>query len=327
MPPRHPRPARRGRGARWSIRDIALARLTGAPRPLPAPLDRGLGRAGARAPRPTGLPVTAEATPHHFTLTDATCAGYDPVFKVNPPLRTDGRRRRGQGRAGRRHHRRHRHRPRPARRRRPRSCRSTRRRRGCSASRPRWRSALTELDLPHRAPCSRCCPGSPAAHRRARADARRAASPRAIAAQPLRDRSRAATWTVDADRAREPQPQHALRRPQLTGRVRHTSSRRARRHRRRGAAMTPAARERAATRRHCSCSPTARRSRARRSAPTRRRRRDRRGRVQHRAVRLPGGHHRPVVRRADHHLHLPAHRQLRRQRRRRREPPRRSAAA
>jgi dihydroorotase len=33
--------------------------------------------------------VTAEATTHHFTLTDAECASYDPVFKVNPPLRTD----------------------------------------------------------------------------------------------------------------------------------------------------------------------------------------------------------------------------------------------
>ena len=33
-------------------------------------------------------PVTAEATPHHFTLTDAECASYDPVFKVHPPLRT-----------------------------------------------------------------------------------------------------------------------------------------------------------------------------------------------------------------------------------------------
>jgi dihydroorotase len=33
--------------------------------------------------------VTAEATTHHFTLTHAACAGYDPVFKVNPPLRTE----------------------------------------------------------------------------------------------------------------------------------------------------------------------------------------------------------------------------------------------
>jgi dihydroorotase len=32
--------------------------------------------------------VTAEATPHHFTLTDEACAGYDPTFKVHPPLRT-----------------------------------------------------------------------------------------------------------------------------------------------------------------------------------------------------------------------------------------------
>jgi dihydroorotase len=35
-----------------------------------------------------GLAVTAEAAPHHFTLTDAECASFDPVFKVHPPLRT-----------------------------------------------------------------------------------------------------------------------------------------------------------------------------------------------------------------------------------------------
>ena len=52
--------------------------------------------------------------------------------------------------------------------------------------------------------------------------------------------------------------------------------------------------------------------------PARGRGRDRRGRVQHRAVGLPGDRHRPVVRGPDHHVHLPAHRQLRRQRRRRR---------
>ena len=46
-----------------------------------------------------------------------------------------------------------------------------------------------------------------------------------------------------------------------------------------------------------------------------------RGGVQHGAVRLPGGHHRPELRRPDHHLHLPPHRQLRRQRRRLRGPP------
>ncbi len=34
------------------------------------------------------LRVTAEVTPHHLLLTDELAAGYDPVFKVNPPLRT-----------------------------------------------------------------------------------------------------------------------------------------------------------------------------------------------------------------------------------------------
>jgi len=41
-----------------------------------------------REARAAGLPVTAEAAPHHLLLTDAACSGYDPVYKVNPPLRT-----------------------------------------------------------------------------------------------------------------------------------------------------------------------------------------------------------------------------------------------
>jgi dihydroorotase len=35
-----------------------------------------------------GWRVTAEVTPHHLLLTDDLATGYDPVFKVNPPLRT-----------------------------------------------------------------------------------------------------------------------------------------------------------------------------------------------------------------------------------------------
>jgi dihydroorotase len=35
-----------------------------------------------------GFRVTAEVTPHHLLLTDALADGYDPVYKVNPPLRT-----------------------------------------------------------------------------------------------------------------------------------------------------------------------------------------------------------------------------------------------
>ena len=35
-----------------------------------------------------GIQVSAEVTPHHLLLTDECLAGYDPVHKVNPPLRT-----------------------------------------------------------------------------------------------------------------------------------------------------------------------------------------------------------------------------------------------
>ncbi|WP_147917403.1 dihydroorotase [Ruania zhangjianzhongii] len=35
-----------------------------------------------------GIAVTAEVTPHHLFLTDEAVRGYDPQFKVNPPLRT-----------------------------------------------------------------------------------------------------------------------------------------------------------------------------------------------------------------------------------------------
>lgn len=35
-----------------------------------------------------GINVTAEVTPHHLVLTDELARDYDPVFKVNPPLRT-----------------------------------------------------------------------------------------------------------------------------------------------------------------------------------------------------------------------------------------------
>ncbi len=35
-----------------------------------------------------GVAVTAEVTPHHLLLTDEAATGYDPMFKVNPPLRT-----------------------------------------------------------------------------------------------------------------------------------------------------------------------------------------------------------------------------------------------
>ena len=68
-------------------RDLSLCRLTGAPVHF-----LHLSTAGSldlvRRAKAEGFPVTAEVAPHHFTLTDAATADYDPVFKVNPPLRT-----------------------------------------------------------------------------------------------------------------------------------------------------------------------------------------------------------------------------------------------
>lgn len=68
-------------------RDIELVRLTGTPMHF-LHLSTARSVELVRAAKADGLPITAEATPHHFTLTDEQLAGYDPVFKVNPPLRT-----------------------------------------------------------------------------------------------------------------------------------------------------------------------------------------------------------------------------------------------
>ncbi len=70
------------------MRDIALARLTGG-RLHFQHLSTAGSVAMVRAAKAGGLPVSCEATTHHVTLTHAECASYDPVFKVNPPLRTD----------------------------------------------------------------------------------------------------------------------------------------------------------------------------------------------------------------------------------------------
>lgn len=68
-------------------RDIVLARLTGARFHALHVSTAGSVEIIRRA-KAEGLPVTAEATPHHLTLTDACLVGYDTNFKVNPPLRS-----------------------------------------------------------------------------------------------------------------------------------------------------------------------------------------------------------------------------------------------
>jgi dihydroorotase len=69
------------------MRDLALARLTGATIHF-LHLSCAGSLAMIRGAKASGLVVTAEVAPHHFTLTDAEVASYDPVFKVNPPLRS-----------------------------------------------------------------------------------------------------------------------------------------------------------------------------------------------------------------------------------------------
>ncbi|NBV73366.1 MAG: dihydroorotase [Actinobacteria bacterium] len=68
-------------------RDIELVRLTGSPVHL-LHLSTARSVELVRAAKADGLPVTAEATPHHISLTDERLRGFDPLFKVNPPLRT-----------------------------------------------------------------------------------------------------------------------------------------------------------------------------------------------------------------------------------------------
>jgi dihydroorotase len=69
------------------MRDLALARLTGT-RMHFLHLSTAGSLAMVRGAKASGVHVTAEVAPHHFTLTEAEVASYDPVFKVNPPLRT-----------------------------------------------------------------------------------------------------------------------------------------------------------------------------------------------------------------------------------------------
>src|SRR5688500_1773550 len=67
-------------------RDLLLAELTGGRLHL-CHLSTGGAVELVRAAKARGVRVTAEAAPHHFTRTTDTVRSYDPMFKVNPPLR------------------------------------------------------------------------------------------------------------------------------------------------------------------------------------------------------------------------------------------------
>jgi len=68
-------------------RDLALAQLTGGRLHIAHTSTEGSVDLIRRA-KEKGIKVTAEATPHHLTLTEEKVIGYDANAKVNPPLRT-----------------------------------------------------------------------------------------------------------------------------------------------------------------------------------------------------------------------------------------------
>ena len=69
-------------------RDVLLARHTGT-RVHVAHVSTAGSVEVIRWAKAQGVTVTAEVTPHHLALTTAELTGYDPVYKVNPPLRPD----------------------------------------------------------------------------------------------------------------------------------------------------------------------------------------------------------------------------------------------
>lgn len=68
-------------------RDLALSRLTGR-RVHIAHVSARRSVEAIRAAKKKRIPVTAEATPHHFTLTEEAVGSFDTNAKMNPPLRS-----------------------------------------------------------------------------------------------------------------------------------------------------------------------------------------------------------------------------------------------
>lgn len=68
-------------------RDLLLAEMTGGRLHVPH-VSTGSAVEAIAAAKHKGVAVTAEVTPHHLVLTEDACAEYDPVYRVNPPLRT-----------------------------------------------------------------------------------------------------------------------------------------------------------------------------------------------------------------------------------------------
>ena len=68
-------------------RDILLANMVGSKLHICHVTTAG-GVEIIRWAKSQGMAVTAEVTPHHLLLTDESAKSYDPIYKVNPPLRS-----------------------------------------------------------------------------------------------------------------------------------------------------------------------------------------------------------------------------------------------
>ncbi len=95
-------------------RDAMLAERTGS-RVHVAHVSTAEGLDVIRWAKARGIRITAEVTPHHLALGTDLLTGYDPMFKVNPPLRPTEDQEALREALPRRHRRRRRHRPRAAR--------------------------------------------------------------------------------------------------------------------------------------------------------------------------------------------------------------------
>ena len=69
-------------------REIALCRLTRSPVHI-AHISTAVALEHVRRAKDAGLPITAEASPHHLVLTEESVRGYNTNFKMAPPLRTE----------------------------------------------------------------------------------------------------------------------------------------------------------------------------------------------------------------------------------------------
>ncbi|MBC7385680.1 MAG: dihydroorotase [Cryobacterium sp.] len=69
-------------------REVALTRLTRCPVHIQH-ISTAIGLEHIRRAKQDGLPITAEASPHHLTLTEECMRAYDTSYKMSPPLRTE----------------------------------------------------------------------------------------------------------------------------------------------------------------------------------------------------------------------------------------------